>query len=310
MAASIHQLRVRATDSAARENRSDSWFLTENLQRGFRTRALALLDQFFDAADDRLFEYVGRADGTGQLDYLQTMRKLRLAREPARGRFRAAISEQLRPGWRPHAVAKTEAQDGDLKLIEDKFVEQWSAVETTRRRIQSSCEEVLFKFKQSLEDARRRVELELLDFQFAPGAICFALFEGLKEIDVDAGQLVVVLKIFEQVACANLPTVYEELSQLLATNGVPNQSSSPKEPGTPEPAAGRKAGMSDVAVMVPDIVTPAQATANSVPGVAVPSSAVGSAIHTITSHTAAIEALLRLLRTAECAAICRSCWSR
>jgi len=101
MAASIHQLKARVTSSIAVESKDAAALLDESLRSGFRTQTAALLDRFFDAADDRLFEYGERAGGASQIDYLHTMRSLRTQREAVRERFMAAVAEQLRRAGNP-----------------------------------------------------------------------------------------------------------------------------------------------------------------------------------------------------------------
>ncbi len=237
MAASIHQLKARVADRAPVESKGTAALLYDGLQYSFRMQTAALLDRFFDAADDRLFEYAERAGGTSQLNYLHTMRSLRTQRGAVRERFMAGVSEQLRPGWKPQAVAGTAIQGRDLKLIEDKLAEARLAVEMTRQRIESNCEIALFEFKQRLSSARHQFGLQLLDVQFAPGALCFALSEGLQEIDIEVDLLVLVLKIFEQVARTELQTIYKELNTLLDANGVQSESGSRPQTVAPGPAA-------------------------------------------------------------------------
>ncbi len=284
MAATIHQLKVRTAGNAAVGSKGAAALLADDLERSFRAQTLALLDQFLDMADDRLFEYAGRAGGKRQLDYLLTMRTLRAQRAPIGKRLAEAVTEQLQPGWRPHAVARSEALSHDLKMIEDKIVEQRLAIETTRQRIESNCGVAFSEFKQRLEDARHRFGLQLLDVQFSPRALCLALSEGLRQIDVEVDLLVLVLKIFEQAACTYLPTVYLELSTLLEANGAHGAPRPPAQPLAPAPAADCKPATQEMAAAAPAIVAPATAAS--------------SPIRTIAANAAAVEALFRQLRTA------------
>jgi hypothetical protein len=283
MAASIHQLKARVADQASAERQGSASPLHDELQFSFRRQIAALLERFFDAADDRLFEYGERAGGTSQLDYLHTMRSLRAQRDAVQQRFMAAVTEQLRPGWKPQAVAGTAMQSRDLKLIEDELVEQRLAVETTRQRIESHCETVLFEFKQRLASARRQFGLQLLDAQFAPGALCLALYEGLQEIDIKVDLLVVVLKIFEQVARTDLRVIYTELNTLLDAHGAAGESPALPRPALPDSAAGRNGPPREGTAAAPGVVPPTTASL---------------AIRALAANAAAFESLLRAPRTA------------
>jgi len=240
--------------------------LTRALQGAFRDRAQDLLDRFLDAADDRLFEYSERT-GSAQPSYLQLMRRLRAERPEVRACFAAAIDTRLQPGWRPHALAAAEAppREEGLRLIEDRVVEHRLAVQTTSQRLEGSCGEALYDFKQRLEAARRSLGLRLLDVQFAPATLCFALAEGLAKVEIEAEQLLVLLKIFEQIGRAGLEAVYAELAALLGARGIEG---APAAPVRERPAAAEPAAEAQAASLV--------------------------AIHALAANSAAIAALLRL----------------
>lgn len=258
MTATAQQMHSQHTDSP---RDSGATLLTQALQAVFRGRALELLDRFLDTADDRLFEYSERA-GAAQSTYLQLMRRLRTQRGEVRARFASALDTRLEPGWRPHALAAAEAPGGEpgLRLMDDRTVEHRLAVQTTSQRLEGSCGSALYDFKQRLEAARRAPGLRLLDVQFAPAVLCFALAESVAVVEVEAEQLLVLLKFFEQIGRSTLEGVYAELAMQLGACGIE---------GAP------------VAPMV-----------NPTPAAAAESASL--AIHALAANTAALAALLRL----------------
>jgi len=263
MTASIHQLKAPVADPAGAETATP---LSDRLQGAFSAEALALLDRFLDAADDRLFRQSGCDDQAGALD---AMRLLRTERPALRQRFAAAVAAQLRPGWRPHAIAST-AQSHSLRLIDDRVMEERLALQTTCQRLENSCAGALFDLKNRLEAGRRRFGLRLLDVQFAPTALCLALAEALRSVELDVELLVVVLKIFEQAARDSLEASYAVLNRLLGEHGLGG------EPVAAQPAPA------------------ARGPAQQQPAAALPADAASLAIRAIAANAGALESLLRL----------------
>lgn len=217
MSASVYQFKARVAGTPLDEEVAAP--LAEDLRRSFEAHARALLERFFDVADDRLFDYGGRSGGEGQAAYLQAMRGLRNQRQDVRDGYTRTIAEQLQPSWRPHVVARSDG-DKSLRLIEDHIVEQRLALETTRQRIENDCGEALYGFRQRLEGARRQHGLQLIEGQFSPLALCTALYQGLRPVVGEFDLLVVLLKIFEQVARVQLQDIYEQLNMLMDASGV------------------------------------------------------------------------------------------
>ena len=217
MPASVYQFKARI--AGAFHDQEVEAPLAGDLRCCFEEHALALLERFFDVADDRLFDYGGRSPDGTQAAYLQAMRGLRTQRQTVRDTFTRIIAEQLQPSWRPHVLARTDGDKG-LRLIEDHIVEQRLVLETSHQRIENDCGKELYEFRQRLESARRQLGLQLIEGQFSPAALCTALFEGLRTVVDQFDLLVVLLKIFEQVARVQLPVGYEQLNTLLDAAGA------------------------------------------------------------------------------------------
>jgi hypothetical protein len=253
MPASVVQFKARAgsqTEDLAAP-------LAEDLRRGFEEHAQALLERFFEVADDRLFDYGGRSGSEDQAAYLQALRSLRGQRQAVREGYAHAIAEQLQRS-RPQLVAGSEDDKG-LRLIEDHIVEERLALETTRQRIENDCGQALYEFRQRLEGARRQLGLPLIEGQFSPGALCAALHKGLRPVVGRFDLLLVLLKIFEQVARVQLAGVYEQLNALLEASGIAFEGARDEAQGNPAAAAPAPAA-NDAAPTVQPQATAAIAT--------------------------------------------------
>lgn len=214
-----------------------------HLVSGLRARALkrlpAFLGEVLEKADNTLFDFVQRADGSlNHQEYFDAMRELRKQRPQIDQRFvehfanafaaferRAPLRVDLEQGSKP-------AQSGELSLVsEDELEEQLSA-----RMVSVAIARALGP---ALHQLNRRlgtligVEIDDDNSPVGPSHIAQAFRGALQGCEVSVRVKVLLFKLYERELQRLLPTFYVDLNKALIESGVLPEirHSVPRRPG-------------------------------------------------------------------------------
>lgn len=197
----------------------------------FYTEALfKLLSQFFNDADDLLFEQASNnANSLAQSSFFEAMRSLRLER--------GAITQQLlldaHKSFKdlPQVVSLSESPSNiyeqelfldDVTLVQDEVLEEEVAVNAMVSRClateQEVLEQLLRRFCCLLQ--RPAEELQLQHLALHPEALCKQLAQQLTGLSLTIKAKLMLLKLFEKTVLKVMPELARAINQRLEKLGV------------------------------------------------------------------------------------------
>lgn len=226
-------------------------------------RALTLLagylSDMFDCADDKLFDLLGGE----QSGAMEAIRELRLKRAGIEAGFRQMVESQFRQSVH-HDDSESVLGKIDLNtlsLVQDDQMELDLAVSNTARRVRGAAEEQLRAFNHRLEYlCEGKIEFGERNSPLDPLQVINAFRSEAEKLDVDINTRLIMFKLFERVALAELGYIVTEVNQALIDSGVLADMKVPpirpsRPPGQPlrarEAAASAAASASVSAGMLP-----------------------------------------------------------
>jgi hypothetical protein len=184
-----------------------------------------VLNQFFDRADDALFELADRA-GTDQEQtrYFDAMRELRLRRKLMTVAVLHHVSQAFNNigKSRPQSIVPglDSVDEGSLSLLDHAELEQQVAVDNMVTKLRYQYSEALRHLSLRVRHLLPGVTLEDDQMPLCPGVLCGGLAAASKDLDVDIRARLIVLKLFDQLLVTSLGEVYYGANQTLIKEGV------------------------------------------------------------------------------------------
>ncbi len=210
-----------------------------------RAKALlaARLEAYFDAADDAMFDLADNAHSNQEQNaYFDAMREVRVQRKSIEKRFLGCFDEAFARlvaiDQRDSLVPDGELSADALSLVQNDDLEQLVAKEDVVARATGEVNEQLTPLNRILQ---RMVPLavNVHTSPLGPEILCAAFVSQVKRLDVDIKAKLVLFKLFDKVAIQALPSLYEDLTQLLKKHGVGLQPQRPPRPQPKEDASGK-----------------------------------------------------------------------
>ena len=184
-----------------------------------------VLDQFFDRADDALFELADRA-GTDQEQtrYFDAMRELRLRRKSMTVAVLQHVSQAFNDigKFRPQNTSPglDSVDEGSLSLLDHAELEQQVAIDNMVTKLRYQYSEALRHLGLRVRHLLPGVALEDDRMPLCPEVLCGGLAEASKNLDVDIKARLIVLKLFDRLLVTSLGEVYHGANQALIKEGV------------------------------------------------------------------------------------------
>jgi len=216
-----------------------------------------VLNQFFDRADDALFELADRAStDQEQTRYFDAMRELRLRRKSMTVAVLHHVSQAFNDigKFRPQSTVPGlgSVDEGSLSLLDHAELEQQVAIDNMVTKLRYQYSEALRHLSLRVRHLLPGVTLEDDQMPLCPEVLCGGLAAASKDLDVDIKARLIVLKLFDQLLVSSLGEVYHGANVTLIEEGVlpDSKAVSAAQParsrqGTPVPppsAAFREAG--------------------------------------------------------------------
>ena len=205
--------------------------------------ALPGLGQAFAQAltrfDDALFDRAERA-GSGQAQFLDAMRELRLRRDA----ILAAFNAHLRHAWsaleagQPLSAERVLAggqAEGGLSLVPEHVLESRLAVRNLATVLLRDCKAQLGRIDRRLGVIAGGIELDADTNPIGPEHVGVAVHEAFAGTELSAEARLVVIKLCERELTPAIARIYESLDARLASAGVLPQVAPLRRPQAPPP---------------------------------------------------------------------------
>lgn len=184
-----------------------------------------VLNQFFDRADDALFELADRA-GTDQEQtrYFDAMRELRLRRKSMTVAVLQHVSQAFNDigKFRPQSTntGLDSVDEASLSLLDHAELEQQVAIDNMVTKLRYQYSEALRHLSLRVRHLLPGISLEDDQLPLCPEVLCGGLAAASKNLDVDIKARLIVLKLFDQLLVTSLGEVYHGANQILIKEGV------------------------------------------------------------------------------------------
>lgn len=206
-------------------------FDISSLVSGLRARAVkrlpAFLGETLEKADNTLFDFVQRADGSlNHQEYFDAMRELRRQRPVIEQRFvehlltafaayerRAPLKVDLEQGVRS-------AQPGELSLVSEEELEEQLSARMVAVAISRGLGPALHQINRRLGALIGGIEIDDDNSPVGPAHIAQAFRSALAGLDISVRVKVLLFKLYEREFQRLLPAFYVDLNKALVESGV------------------------------------------------------------------------------------------
>jgi hypothetical protein len=185
----------------------------------------AVMSEFFDQADDALFELADKA-GTNQdqTAYFDAMRELRLRRKTMIVSVLQYVSSAFNEigQFKPKGGASSldEVDQDSLSLVDHSQLEQQVAIDNLINKLRSQNGEAIRLLNVRVAHLVPSIRLHDSQMPLSPEVICGGLSEACADLDIDIRAKLVVLKLFDRLLGGILGDFYKNANKTLITEGV------------------------------------------------------------------------------------------
>jgi len=208
----------------------------------------AVMSEFFDQADDTLFELADKA-GTNQdqTAYFDAMRELRLRRK----NMTVSVLQYVSSAFNEIGQFKPEGGSGpldevdedSLSLLDHSELEQQVAIDNLINKLRSQNGEAIRLLNVRVAHLLPNIKLSDSQMPLSPEVICGGLSQACEDLDIDIRAKLVVLKLFDRLLGGILGDFYKNANKTLIAEGVlPDMKRPPVEGKMPAPATDAPAG--------------------------------------------------------------------
>ncbi|WP_148862447.1 DUF1631 domain-containing protein [Marinobacter fonticola] len=183
------------------------------------------LSEFFDSADDALFNMADKA-GTNQdqTAYFDAMRELRLRRKSMTLSMLQWVARAFNEigafDPQPRANGLTEVDQDSLSLLDHGDLEQQVAIDNLTNKLRNRHLESIRMLVSRFQHLAPKFDLQDRQMPLSPEVICSGLQEACNDLDIDIRAKLVVLKLFDKLFIARLDNLYRDANTLLVKSGV------------------------------------------------------------------------------------------
>lgn len=195
-----------------------------------KQNVLNLLKQFFDHADDSLFELADKAQSNQEQNlFFDSMREVRVQRRNIEKQFASSIDEAFANLVSPSNESRDTPDDNiaveALSLVQNDDLEEMVAVDSSISRANSQFGELIQHLSLRL-DSLVPVKVYQKNNPLGPDVLCSAFMDQAKKLDIDIKAKLVLFKLFDKAVVARLGDTYKVVNQVLIEHNVlPNLSS-------------------------------------------------------------------------------------
>ncbi|TGN41935.1 DUF1631 domain-containing protein [Marinobacter confluentis] len=196
----------------------------------------AVMSEFFDQADDALFELADKA-GTNQdqTAYFDAMRELRLRRKSMTVSVLQYVSSAFNEigKFSPKGRSGTldDVDEESLSLLDHSQLEQQVAIDNLINKLRSQNSEAIHLLNVRVAHLLPSMRLDNSQMPLSPEVICGGLAEACADLDIDIRAKLVVLKLFDRLLGGILGDFYKNANKTLIAEGVLPDMKRPPAPG-------------------------------------------------------------------------------
>lgn len=216
-----------------------------NLVSGLRARALkrlpAFLGEALEKADNTLFDFVQRADGSlNHQEYFDAMRELRKQRPQLERRYQEHFAEAFAAYERrtPRRIDleqghKSADAQGELSLVSEEELEEQLSARMVAVAISRALGPALHQLNRRMGALLGGVEIDDDNNPVGPAHVAYAFRRALEGCEVSVRVKVLLFKLYEREFQRLLPNFYVDLNKVLIESGVLPEikHSVPRRPG-------------------------------------------------------------------------------
>lgn len=183
-----------------------------------------LLDSYFTAADDFLFQWAEKTrDGVASAAYFEHLRALRLEKDAIRTAILSGVQDlhkrQLTSDITESSSVPNVSMD-DLSLMEDETLERGLAIDSFANRVLERSGNEWLAFRERLGFLVGAGELSDEQTPFNPRDFGKVVFEALERLQCPLKTILMLYRLFDQKACAKLTVYYESGNRWLVEEGI------------------------------------------------------------------------------------------
>ncbi|HHH36283.1 MAG TPA: DUF1631 domain-containing protein [Gammaproteobacteria bacterium] len=182
--------------------------------------------QILHAVDDNLFDLSDRCTTDEERNrFLDGIRLIRLEKDNIESRLGAAFAEFSDACCRPPvekdtAVEEDDIGEEDLALLNESQLEEALAVSNLAAKLHDCFHDQLFALEQRFIHLLPDAGIDNERIPFGPEALCHALQEAYRPLELDIGLKLYVYKIVDRVLVESLDQLYGELNRHLIQAGI------------------------------------------------------------------------------------------
>lgn len=207
-----------------------------------------VLANFFDRADDALFELADRAaTNVDQTGYFDAMRELRLQRKAMVVSVLQYVSQAFNDigKFKPRQSSGSlgEVDQDSLSLVDHSQLEQQVAVDNLVNKLRNRYADQIRLLLVRVSHLVPKVDLADNQMPLSPEVICGGVAEACADLDIDIRAKLVVLKMFDRLLADTLGDFYQEANRTLVAEGVlPDMKRAPVGQSRPSQGAAPNVG--------------------------------------------------------------------
>jgi hypothetical protein len=185
----------------------------------------AVMSEFFDQADDALFELADKAStNQDQTAYFDAMRELRLRRKNMTVSVLQYVSSAFNEigKFKPAGGSGSldEVDQDSLSLLDHSQLEQQVAIDNLINKLRSQNSEAIRLLNVRVAHLLPTIRLQDSQMPLSPEVICGGLSEACADLDIDIRAKLVVLKLFDRLLGGILGDFYLNANKTLIAEGV------------------------------------------------------------------------------------------
>ncbi|WP_370981314.1 DUF1631 domain-containing protein [Agaribacterium sp. ZY112] len=182
-----------------------------------------LFRQYFDKADDRLFELADKAATNEEQNvYFESMRELRLRRVQMEKRFHNTLIQAFAVLTDPNSARQesfSSIKADALSLVENEDLDTLVAVDTAVARANANAGEAMQLISLRL-DSLLPVKVYQKNMPLGADVVCKAFMDQVRVLDVNLKVKLVLFNLFDRIVVQALSGLYEAVNQVLIEHNI------------------------------------------------------------------------------------------
>nr|WP_246387485.1 DUF1631 domain-containing protein [Chiayiivirga flava] len=188
----------------------------------------ALLGDVLEKADDTLFDFVQRADGSlNHQEYFDAMRELRKQRPVCEQRYQEHFAEAFAALDRRNPISinleRSLTESRELSLLSEEQLEEQLSTSMVATALSRLLNPLLHQLNHRLGIVAGGQELDDTSNPIAPAHVAFAFRHAMQPCDITIRVKVLLFKLYEREMGRGLHGLYSELNRALVEAGIASE---------------------------------------------------------------------------------------